>query len=67
MTLRSKWPGHCAAQINIEFSDQRIILFSEKYFLDYHMPYPFDKSKGNAKFVTDKYQLELCLPRDFSN
>ena len=66
MMLRSKWPNHCAAQIKIEFSKQTVILFSEKYFLEYHMPYPFDESRGKAKFIKDKYQLELNLPRDFS-
>jgi hypothetical protein len=69
MTLRSKWPNHdSASQITIEFDKQRIILFSSELFLDYHMPYPFDHTKGSAKFVKDRKELLVTLPRtDISN
>ena len=63
MTLRSVWPAHCSAQISIESDAQKIILFSERLFLEYHMPYPFDFSRGKARFVKDKWQLEVTVPR----
>ena len=67
MTLRSTWPGHDASEIAIEFDGQEVILQSKQLFLKYHMPYEFDQTRGNAKFVKDKQQLLLNLPRAQSN
>jgi hypothetical protein len=63
MTLRSTWPNHESAQIKIEFDNQEVILFSSELFLKYYMPYPFDQTKGSAKFIKDKSQLLITLPR----
>lgn len=63
MTLRSKWPGHSSAEIQIEFSGQRAILSSTRLFLDLHLPFAFDETRGRAKFAKDTETLEVSLPR----
>jgi hypothetical protein len=65
MKLSSVWPGHCSAEITIEFDEEKVFLFSERMFLEIHMPYPFDSSRGKAQFIKDKHCLELTLPRVF--
>lgn len=62
MVLKSYWPNHSSAELTVDFEGQFAIIFSDRFFLKYHMPYQFDQARGNAKFVADKQTLELTLP-----
>ena len=62
MLLRSYWPKHQAAELDLQFQEQFVIISSKTLFLNMHMPYPFDSTKGKAKFVKEECVLEITLP-----
>ena len=60
--IKSYWPNHESAEINIEFDEQKIVLFSDRLYADIDLPYQIDEKKGKAQFIKDDKILEISLP-----
>ncbi len=50
------------SEVQLEVTKQNVIVQSPSYFLNHTLPYEVNSKEGSAKWISDKYTLELSLP-----
>jgi hypothetical protein len=48
--------------IQIDLNDKQMVVQTKDYYLCQYFQYKTEPKKAKAKFITDKYVLELILP-----
>ena len=48
--------------IQIDLNDKQMVIQTKDYYLIQYFQYQTDPKKVKAKFISDKYVLELILP-----
>ena len=54
-------PGAKLSQIQLDIKQQMIVVQSPTHVLKHFLPYPVDKDKGKAQFVSDKGLLNVTV------
>ncbi|XP_065118155.1 dynein axonemal assembly factor 6 [Paramisgurnus dabryanus] len=62
MLVKVKLPGTKASDLFLDVKETFLDLRTPKYKLGLHLPHPVHKHEGNARFITEREELEITLP-----
>ncbi|XP_051984889.1 protein PIH1D3 isoform X2 [Xyrauchen texanus] len=62
MLVRVKLPGTRASDLVLDVRETFLDLRTPNYKLGLHLPHPVHKQEGNARFITEREELEITLP-----
>ncbi|XP_055059388.2 dynein axonemal assembly factor 6 [Misgurnus anguillicaudatus] len=62
MLVKVKLPGTKASDLVLDVKETFLDLRTPKYKLGLHLPHPVHKHEGNARFITEREELEITLP-----
>lgn len=65
---RIQLPKTTMKEISIDITEKAMVLQTKDFYLHEHFQYKIDSKQVKAKFISDKYILELILPviREFN-
>lgn len=64
LLIKIQLPGTKLKEITLDVTKQRVIIQTPNFFLNHVLPYAIKEKEANAKWISDKYVLELTLPMD---
>jgi HSP20 family molecular chaperone IbpA len=62
VTYRIELPGAATKDIQIDLNEKQMVVQTKDFYLCQYFQYQTDPKKAKAKFISDKYVLELILP-----
>ncbi|KAM3137934.1 hypothetical protein pb186bvf_010015 [Paramecium bursaria] len=62
LLLKIQLPNTKGSELQLEVYKQELVLQTTKYYLDYILPYQVQEKNGKAKWISDKFVLEIELP-----
>ncbi|NP_001002309.1 dynein axonemal assembly factor 6 [Danio rerio] len=62
MLVRVKLPDTKTSDLVLDVRETFLDLRTPKYKLGLHLPHPVHKQEGNARFITEREELEITLP-----
>ena len=67
MMYRINLPNTTMKEISLDITERAMVLQTKDFYLYEHFQYRAESKQVKAKFISDKFQLELIVPviRDF--
>lgn len=67
MLYRIDLPNTTMKEISLDITERAMVLQTKDFYLHEHFQYRAESKQVKAKFISDKFQLELVVPviRDF--
>lgn len=62
ITYKIHLPNTETKEIQLDLNEKQMVIQTKKFYLIEHFQYKVDNKKAKAKFIADKYILELILP-----
>ncbi len=62
LLMKVQLPDTKIKEITLDIKEQRVLLQSPKFFLNHALPYKVHEKDCRAKWISDKYVLEITLP-----